>query len=74
MRYLYSAIWFGAFSYLAFLLYTHENFIQDANRKSRLGAILFDTLVSTLGHTGAAALALILGAGVAYWASRPDKK
>mgnify|MGYP003622456495 CR=1 FL=1 len=73
MRYLYSVIWLGAFGYLAFLLYTHENFSQGANRKSQLGAMIFDSLIATLGHAGAAALAILIGIGVAFWASRPDK-
>jgi hypothetical protein len=66
-------VWFGAFSYLAYFLYTYSNFTQSSDRKARFGGYLFDMLVAALGHTGAAALALIVGTGVAYWASRPEK-
>jgi ABC-type sulfate transport system permease component len=74
VRYIYGAVWFSAFSYLAYMLYSGSNFHETSDRKARLGGYFFDLLTATLGHAGAAALALVIGAGVAYWASRPDKE
>jgi hypothetical protein len=65
MRYIFGAVWFAGFSYLAYFLYTYSNFHASSDRKARLGGYFFDMVIAALGHTGAAALALIVGAGVA---------
>ncbi len=71
MRYLYSVIWLGFFGCLAYYIYT-GTYADYSGRKGKFFAGLLDAFVGVVGNAGAAAITILLGLGVAYWASRPD--
>jgi hypothetical protein len=73
MRYLYSVMWLGFFSGLAYFVYT-GSYADYAGRKGKAFASLIDTLVAAIGHAGGAGIIMLVGLGVAYWASTPDKE
>jgi hypothetical protein len=73
MRYIYSVLWLGFFSVLAYFVYT-GSYADYAGRKGKFFANLLDVFVGAVGHLGAAAIIMLIGLGVAYWASKPDKE
>ena len=72
MRYIYSVLWLGFFSVLAYFVYT-GSYADYAGRKGKFFASLLDAFVGAVSNLGAAAIIMLIGFGVAYWASRPDE-